>query len=165
MAKIAYQMPDRMAHLKLDDRGYPIPYFCPTPNGKPDFRYQDQKKRQACIDHKLCSVCGKRLLDKQFWFICGPLGLKNQIHSDAPMHAECADYAINVCPHLAFYKAERRSEHGNDPHQLRSKPETLFLIRADKSWTVPGPQGQTYIKFRTVSFHQYIYRNNKLEKA
>lgn len=157
-----FNLPDRMKGMKLDQRGYPIPYFTPFVNGKPDFRYQDPEKRESCLERKVCSICAEALLAKQFWFICGPLGLKNKIHSDAPMHEECARFALMACPHLAFKSAERTSEEriDDDPNLVRIKPDELFLVRADKIWRL-----DKYIKFRPVFFQRFIYRNNKLEIA
>lgn len=150
-----------MKELPLDERGYPIPFFTPIVDGKPDFRYQDARKRDVCVERKICVVCGKKLYDKSYWFICGPLGFQNRIHSDSAMHEDCARFSLNVCPHLAFLKAQRRSEAGDDPNQLRHKPDTLFLVKADKFGSIKE-RGHTYITFRPVRHEQYIYENNKI---
>lgn len=160
-----FKIPKLMAHLPVDGRGYPIPYFVPFVNGKPDFRYQDPKKRSACLLYKKCAICGNRLFAADFWFICGPQGLKNEVHSDAPMHEACAEFSINVCPHLLFHKAERRSvDLDNNPALVRDKPENIFLVKADKVWTI-NVAGHTYIKFRTVRYVKFTYENNKLVLA
>lgn len=156
--KLAVEIPRRMAHLKVDGRGYPIPYFVPYVNGVPDFRYQDQKKQQACAKHNLCSICGKPLVKKVFWFISGPMGLANAVHSDAPMHEECARFSIAACPHLAFFKAERRTNESPDPNQIGTKPSTLFLVKANRCEFIMG----RYFKFRPVRAEEFKYENNKL---
>lgn len=156
--KLSVDIPKRMAHLKTDKRGYPIPYFTPIINGEPDFRYQDQKKQQACVSYKLCSICGEKLTKGVYWFISGPHGLANGIHSDAPMHEDCARFSINVCPHLAFFKAERRTEAGDDPNQLRTKPTELYLVKADKCEFIHG----RYFKFRSIHTERFVYKDNKL---
>lgn len=153
-------IPSRMAHLKISDRGYPIPFFIPRPNGVPDFRYMDHKKQLLCAEKGLCSICGKKLTHKAYWFITGPLGLKNGIHTDCPMHEDCARFSITVCPHLVFMKAERRTEPGNDPHQIRNKPDCLFLVKADKWEFIHGK----YFKFRAISAIKFIYQDNKLKQ-
>ncbi len=137
MAKHEFNIPERMKHLPIDERGYPIPYFVPYVNGKPEFRYQDFRKREICIQYKKCAICGGRLLDKQFWFISGTQGKNNRISSDYAMHEECARFSISVCPHLILKKAQRRSDVNDvrvdaDPAIDRGKPEELFLVRADK---------------------------------
>lgn len=161
--KSNYPIPAIMKDLPLDERGYPTPFFVPIVNGKPDFRYQDARKRQLCLDHSWCAVCGKKLYPKAYWFVCGPLGLANKVHSDAPCHEDCARFSLNVCPHLFLHKAKRRSDeelHTN-PNLLRSKPDTLFLVKADKYGAyISG--GHQYIQFRPVYHEQYIYQNNEL---
>lgn len=160
--KLTTEIPDRMKHLRIDERGYPIPYFVPFVDGKPDFRYQDAKKQKTAMDRKLCGVCGGRLLAKQFWFISGPIGLHNKTHSDAPMHEECARFSMHVCPHLQYLKSERRSDETMASfEQLRNKPLELFLVRADK---VGYHAGTNYIWFRPVDVERWIYENNRLVK-
>lgn len=164
--KTNYPIPHIMRNLPIDDRGYVIPYFTPIVNGVPDFRYQDEKKRQNCFNYNLCSICGKKLIPRIFWFISGPLGLKNKTASDAPMHEECARYSINVCPHMIFQKAERRSEggpHTPEPFLMTDKPETLYLIKADK-YRLINYGGHTYIRFRPIFTEAYGYENNRLIK-
>lgn len=163
MKKIDHHIPPLMSKLPLDSRGYPIPYFVPIVDGKPEFRYQDGQKRKACLDHGLCSVCGNKLYDKSYWVIAGPIGLRNRVTSDAPMHEDCARYSISVCPHLIYYKAERRSEDlpTNNPNLLRNKATEIFLVKADK-YSTETVDGHTYIKFRPKYIEPYDYKDNKL---
>lgn len=156
-----YPIPAILKERPVDPRGYVVPYFVPIVNGKPDFRYQDASKRKTCLDHGLCSICGKKLYAKSYWFISGPMGLINKVASDAPMHEDCARYSLNVCPHIFLYKAERRSEEGNNPNLLRQKPDTIFLIKADKIGQTYHA-GNTYITFRPVYNEKYCYSDNKL---
>lgn len=163
--KFDYPIPAIMKELPLDERGYPIPYFVPMVDGNPEFRYQDANKRSSCLKHGLCAVCGKKLYAKSYWFICGPMGLLNKVHSDAPCHEDCARFSLNVCPHLVYSKAQRRSEEsGNaNPNLLRSHPDNLFLVKADKYEQIIH-DGHTYINFRPVYHEHYIYKDNKLIK-
>lgn len=163
--KIDYPIPAIMKNRPVDDRGYVIPYFVPIVNGKPDFRYQDPKKREACLKHSLCSVCGNKLYSKSYWFISGPMGLMNRIHSDAPMHEDCARYSLAVCPHLHLYKAERRSDGSLATEgQVRDKPKNLFIVKADKYESETfGPN--KYIRFRPVYTEEYSYEDNKLVRV
>lgn len=127
-----------MRELKIDERGFPIPFFVPIIHGKPEFRFQDERKLKLCIGKKLCSICGKKLYDKSFWFISGPMGLKNHTASDAPMHEACARFSIAVCPHLVYQRADRRDQlpiEGTvrtNPHMIHEKPNDIFLMKADK---------------------------------
>jgi len=156
-------IPKLMEHLPIDDRGYPVPYFVPMVNGKPDFRFQDSRKKKVCRDFLKCSVCGNRLFAKSFWFITGPMGFHNATVSDEPMHEDCARYSLAVCPHLFFLKAERRETNVpaaavKNPNVLLGKPEHIFLIKADKIWYFD----EMHTRFRIVEFFAFKYVENKL---
>lgn len=166
------QIPDFLKHLKVDQRGYPIPFFVAYVNGKPDFRMLDPAKYKYCLEQNLCSICGKKHVPKNYFFITGPIGLANGVHSDCPMHRGCAEYSLQICPHLYFEKAKR-----NDRGELvkiaaettgaagiKEKPSELFLIRADKYKTIPGPHNGILIKFRPISNEKFIYNNGTLNK-
>lgn len=158
MMKFDFNIPKQLAHLKLDERGYPIPYFVHVTDGKPNFRFQDLEKRDICVQRKLCAICGKKL-DKGFAFvITGPHGYKNRTVSDAPMHRVCAEFTLRCCPHLHYRQAERK-EQGNDPNQAAEKPDVIFLIKIDK-FKLDG----AYVHFRPIGFEEYIYESNVLIK-
>lgn len=157
-----YPIPPILRERPVDHRGYVIPFFVPIVNGVPDFRYQDANKRRICIDQHVCSICGKKLYLKSYWFACGPMGLMNTISSDAAMHEDCARYSLAVCPHMLLYRAERRTkEVEGNPNLLRQKPDNIFLVKANKFWLISDGKHQ-YIKFRPVSNEQYHYVENKL---
>lgn len=161
-----FTIPVIMEHLPLDERGYPIPYFAPLVDGKYDFRYQDPHKKEICLKYNKCSVCGKPLFDKSFWFITGPIGLANQVVSDAPMHEDCGRFSMEVCPHLQFQKAERRSEEEiiaqSQQAGIMTKPNVLFLIKADKYKLMFD---HIHIKFRPVKTFRYEYKDNRLTQS
>ena len=151
-----------MLTLPLDERGYPIPYFVPIINGKPDFRFQDAHKKETCRKYLKCNICGKKLKDREFWFITGPLGLMNSVASDEPSHEDCARFSLRACPHLVYRKAERRTgEFEGHPSQLSHKPERIFLVRADKIYHVDP----VITRFRAVDIYPFKYENNKLIEA
>lgn len=52
-------IPSFLNHLKVNPKGYPIPFFVAYVNGKPDFRLLDPKKQYYCIHQKLCAICGE----------------------------------------------------------------------------------------------------------
>lgn len=92
--------------LRLDARpraanGFPIPYLVVIVDGRPDFRISDPDKWLECNLHKLCALCGQPL-KKRGWFVGGPLCHENRIFLDPPMHRDCAEYALKVCPYLAM---------------------------------------------------------------
>jgi len=96
-------VPDRLARLAKDKRGYPI-FFIATvlPDGSPAFTVTDPKKLMRCIKGDLCSLCGTKL-HRGRWFVGGPFSALHHAgsYADPPMHHECMRYAMQVCPYLA----------------------------------------------------------------
>lgn len=174
-----FDIPPQLRHLKLDERGYPIPFFAPIVDGKPNFRFQDDHKRDICLQKKLCPICGQKLYKDFTYQVTGPEGLKNGISSDAMMHKVCAEFTLQACPHIHFGKAERKEEVTN-PTMVVNKPNEIYLVRASK-WEIqdvhvesPGkgiletpaaPIRVRLIKYKVVSAEKYIYENNVLVKA
>jgi hypothetical protein len=165
MARFQFQIPKFLSHLKTDERGYPIPYFVAYLKGKPDFRLLDETKREICIHKKMCSVCGKKLVDRYFYFISGEKGKMNCISTDAAMHKECAEYSLEVCPHLLYEKAGRRNagiEFVAVPDfAIMDKPEAMYLILADKYWTTV----ENLISYRQKKSWKYVYSQGLLKLA
>lgn len=95
--------PDRVAALQKDERGYPIPHTVQWANGKPDFRVIDQVKWIDAVSSCKCGICGEKI-EGQMAFTGGPLSIQNRLFTDLPMHKECAEYALQVCPFLAMPK-------------------------------------------------------------
>jgi hypothetical protein len=96
-------IPDRMKHLPLDRRGYPVfTIAARDANGVPLFTVNDGERVRRCVREKLCHICGTGLF-RGNWFIGGPMSAFHEhgAYNDGPMHGECAHYALRVCPHLA----------------------------------------------------------------
>ncbi len=97
-------IPDRMSGLPIDPRGYPVPVnVTRDSNGKPNFATNDETVRQLLFKKDRCGICGGKLLRGR-WSIGGP---GSAFHPDGafldpPMHYECAQYAVQVCPYLAM---------------------------------------------------------------
>lgn len=160
-----FNIPKQLQHLKVDERGYPIPFFVPIVKGKPEFRYMDAKKVDMAIDQHLCHICGKKLHPDYFYFISGPIGLMNGVSSDAAMHRECAEFALEVCPHMLYQKAERKVEESGPTPHIKKKPDCLFLIKTSKYKAKFYPEfGYRLIHYKPVGAEKYIYINNKLQK-
>ena len=100
-------LPLRMAGLKLDHRGYPVPYFVAWIDGKPDFRVMDGAKLYPAVKDSLCWLCGQKL-GKFKTFTIGPMCAINRTISEPPSHLECATFAVQACPFLSMPKAQRR---------------------------------------------------------
>lgn len=100
-------LPRRFRSLPLDDRGYPIPWFVATIDGKPDFRVVKPRAiHEAVLGHK-CWLCGD-VLGRNGAFVIGPMCAINQISSEPPSHRECAEFAVKACPFLVRPAAKRR---------------------------------------------------------
>lgn len=116
-------LPARMRGLLIDERGYPVPYFVMTKDGKPDHRVADRRKLGHCIAFALCWVCGERL-GKFKTFCIGPMCAVNRVTSEPPSHLECARYSAHNCPFLTRPKAHRRD--ANMPDDVGEPAGTML---------------------------------------
>ena len=165
------EIPKELSHLKVDPRGYPIPFFVSYVDGKPEFRFLNTDRVLMIIDKKLCHICGKKLPKDYCYFIAGPLGLKNGISSDAGMHRVCAEFSLKACPHLFFQNADyrvndelaKKYHRAAHPSLITTKPDILYLVKASKFKRV-DEDNRYFIKYTPHSNEAYIYVNGKLEK-
>ena len=96
-------VPRRMRTLERDARNYPIPFIVLRDRlGTPQFTINDFERVTLCIRKKLCGICGKRF-DNGMWFVGGARCFTHEHGAfvDPPMHNECAEYALRICPFLA----------------------------------------------------------------
>jgi hypothetical protein len=91
-----------MRDLAFDDyRQMPIPWFVFQEKGKAaDFRVADEAKRVKAVKLRLCWCCGKKLPKEESAFLVGPMCEITQVTSEPPMHVDCAEYAVMICPFL-----------------------------------------------------------------
>lgn len=97
------RVPHRMAHLPRDPRGLPIPIIVMRDNtGKPLFAANDENERQRMFQGDRCHICGWPL-PRGRWFVGGHLSAccEHGAFMDGGMHADCAYFALRVCPYLA----------------------------------------------------------------
>jgi len=104
MQKLA--IPHRMRTLPVDDRGYLVPKFVKWIDGKPDFRVIDIEHLNRCVRHKFCWLCGEKL-GAHMAFVIGPMCAVNRVNSEPPSHLECAHFAVQACPFMAFPQRKR----------------------------------------------------------
>lgn len=102
-------LPDRIACLPVDERGYPVPWFVQWVDGKPDFRIVDGDKFTAAIRFERCWICGGGL-GKFRAFLVGPMCTVNRISAEPPSHRDCAEFAVEACPFLANPEMRRREK-------------------------------------------------------
>lgn len=118
------ELPDRMQRLPIDERGFPVPYFVPWIDGKPEFRGFDGEKMVICVRHRRCWLCGEPL-GKFMVFVIGPMCAVNRVSAEPPSHRECALYAVQACPFLTQPKMRRNEK--DMPEHL--EPAGLMLRR------------------------------------
>jgi hypothetical protein len=103
-ARPEIQVPERMAALPLDRRGYPVPVNVDRDkNGVPNFAVNNVETRHRLFKEDRCGICGGKLLRGR-WAIGGPGSVLHPDGAllDPPMHHECATYAVQACPYLAI---------------------------------------------------------------
>jgi hypothetical protein len=99
-------MPERIAQLPRDARGYPIPYVVQRDQtGQPLFIVNNRDLANHCVRRKLCSICGEKMV-KELWFVGGPQSAfhPHGAYYDSAMHHDCLQYALRVCPYMAMSK-------------------------------------------------------------
>jgi hypothetical protein len=101
------ELPLRMMDLRLDERGFPVPWFVEWIDGRPDFRVMSGEKWTRAVKEKLCWVCGQKL-GSFLVFVLGPMCGINRTTSEPPCHLECARWSAANCPFLSRPRMVRR---------------------------------------------------------
>ncbi|MFI5222679.1 MAG: hypothetical protein ACHQX3_00290 [Nitrospirales bacterium] len=159
MTNLAVEMPERIAALERDARGYPVPYIVlHDKEGRPMFTANDLRKVEVAYQNGLCHICGQAL-DPQPWFVGGPgsywLNGEKAVYFDGPMHQECMHYALKVCPYLAQISSLSISgavlnhlrEEGawvRDTTSIPGIPDTFIAVQAYRFKRVTSGQGTYY---------------------
>lgn len=136
-------IPDRLAVLPRDDRGYPIFWSITQDDGTYDFRHIPVEKIIRSGVNRLCGLCGQ-VMRGPVVFIGGPLSCKNRVFSDPPMHDECAVYAWNVCPYITRLGWEREKTaqaHEINPDGILDKPLNMALYACRNYIMIPNNAG------------------------
>lgn len=106
----AVEIPRALRKRPKDRRGYPIPFIVLIDaNKRPHFTINNGDRVMIAGRKKLCGLCGEKLRG-DIALVGGPICFLSPMgaFSDPPMHAECARYAIRVCPYLAAPSYGRR---------------------------------------------------------
>jgi hypothetical protein len=126
-------MPERIARLPRDKRGYPIPSSAIVNlDGSVDFTTLDMKKWVRLYKLRGCGVCGTAMYSR-VWFIGGHLSHHNRMFFDHPMHEECARYALQVCPFLAIPRMGYRKRDNNEMSENALGPTVLNMVSLERS--------------------------------
>ena len=156
------EMPPSLAARPRDARGFPITFVTLIDSqGQPDFTTLDARKIEACITQGICGLCGERWPspsnspagarrpdDHLRAFVGGPLSCESRMFYDPPMHVECAEYAMQVCPHIATPTARYKKQALGGPEQRAQiigaddkRPEKFGLLLCH-SYDITWHQGQ-----------------------
>jgi hypothetical protein len=133
-------LPRRMQHLRIDDRGYPVPWFVAWIDGKPDFRVADGAKLAKALSGHNCWLCGEPV-GRKATFVIGPMCAVNRTTAEPPCHHDCATYAATACPFLRLPKAKRNErnlpEAGKLPAgEMIKRNPGVTLLWTTESYTV-----------------------------
>jgi hypothetical protein len=125
-------MPDRIAALPRDHRGYPVPWFvewiidghaAPIGEGAPDFRVMSSERLADALRYRRCWICGGRLGAHQT-FVIGPMCAVNRTSAEPPSHQECGSWSARACPFLTRPHARRRE--AGLPEELAQPPGVML---------------------------------------
>jgi hypothetical protein len=120
-------VPERIARLPHDRRGYPIPWNVVTvEDGTPFFTINDDRRHWRALRENLCPICGEHLRGER-WFTGGPRSAFDEHgwYLDLPGHHECVTFALATCPYLASPKYLGRID---VPDATKLPPELRILI-------------------------------------
>ena len=137
------EMPERMRRLPISDEGYPIPYFVPFIDGKPEFRGMDGERLGLCVRLKRCWLCGQPL-GVHMTFPIGPMCAVNRNIAEPPSHHGCALYGVRACPFLTQPRMRRNEKDVPQGHiagvGLKRNPGVICLwtTRSYRVWRPPG---------------------------
>ncbi len=125
-------MNPRLAARPLDPkRRVPIPFAQELfPDGSADFRSLNQDRVIECGREGLCGLCGQSLAGAMVALVGGPQAAKYRSYSDPPMHVECAEDAMTLCPHIARPLVARR-----EPSATAAQPDA-FEAGKPKRWVM-----------------------------
>jgi hypothetical protein len=161
MTREFIDMPDRIARLPLDARGFPVPKFVRWFNGQPDFRIIDPAHMAACVRHNRCWICGEAMgIHKAF--VIGPMCCINRITSEPPSHRECAIFAARNCPFLATPSARRREknlpEHRFVPGEMISRNPGVACVWMTRAYELVHVRNGTLFRIGAPdSFEFYAH--------
>lgn len=137
-----------MRNLSEDARGYKIFYTIQQrEEGTYNFLAIVPERVAECAVHHLCGICGKPL-DYWIYFVGGEIScLQTRVFPEPPMHKECVEYAVQVCPFLVnphYRRIEERSDRPADAHKSPGGVESdgarwaIYKTREYKAALVKG---------------------------
>jgi hypothetical protein len=160
-------IPEKMRDLDRDERRkVPIPVMNVNPAGEVNFMTVSNERVIQCGKVGLCGICGNPL---DYWiaFVGGPLSAANGAYTDPPFHVECAEAAMEFCPHLARKVHRRTSDEKMPEGSWKSEGATeekpaQWIIGITRDYRmIPWGQGvlfRCHLRFRRV--YEYDEQGN-----
>lgn len=143
-------IPKRMRGQRLSPEGFPVPWFVPWVDGKPEFRGLDGEKFTVAVRHKRCWLCGEQL-GKYMVFVIGPMCAVNRTTAEPPCHHDCAEYAVKACPFLTQPKMRRNekdSPAGDAAGMMIKRNPGVTCLWTTEEYTIFKAKGGTGALFR-----------------
>jgi hypothetical protein len=148
-------MPERIARLPRDGRGYPVPWFIcwmqdgravPAGTGEPDFRIIGPGKLWMAHNRRKCWICGGSMEGQSNIYVIGPMCVINRVTSEPPCHRECAEFAAKACPFLTNPREKRNAKNmPDDPVvagiMIPRNPGAVALYQCAKAKPFQAGQG------------------------
>ncbi len=159
------ELPKRFKKLPVNGKGYPVPKFVATVDGKYDFRCITPAWRIDCYNKSWCWLCGEPL-GRHRWFVIGPMCVVNRVTSEPPSHWDCADFATRACPFMLSPMAKRNErdlpEDRHIPGQhVDRNPGTFAMVKSSKY--KPFKTGDGSFLFRIVNMDEVLWRREGRE--
>ncbi|MCG8918141.1 hypothetical protein L6E12_20370 [Actinokineospora sp. PR83] len=159
--------PKRLAHLRVDPRGYPVIAAIGQAPGDIDFGALSEPRKLALATFDLCAVCALPFGDELRWqvsFDRSAATAKTLISSEAPVHEICALYAAQVCPFVSSPYAR----HGDEIRKGVKRPEVTFLAGFRRTARVFGRRlglqtSECVLHFETTDVEQQLELSNSAE--
>lgn len=138
-------IPDRIAKLPRDKRGYPVPWFVMWIDGEPKFPIADYRKRAQAVNENLCWVCGD-VMGANKAFVIGPMCGVNRTTAEPPAHLECALFSVKACPFLNNPNQKRIPTEGSSPGGIMiERNPGVNLIWVTRQYTLFSPAPKEWL--------------------
>ncbi|CAM3407551.1 hypothetical protein KIPE111705_06975 [Kibdelosporangium persicum] len=159
--------PKRLAHLRVDNRGYPIIAAIGQAPGDIDFGALSEPRKLALATFDLCAVCALPLGQELRWQVSfdeAAATAKTFISSEAPVHEICALYAAQVCPLVSSPYAR----HGDEIRKGMKRPKVTFLTGFRRTARVFGQRSglqtsECVLHFETTGVEQRLKLSTSAE--
>lgn len=139
------EVPVHMRNLKRDAYGNPRPFFISLSQSGHPFSEINAEKWEDAFRKKQCWICGQHLED-EVAFVGAPMNVTHRYFSSLPMHQDCAEYAMQVCPFMVVKNFEGINPENDNKLEPIPRP-AMFLLGVTKSYEkFPSENGLSWIK-------------------